>query len=112
MKLKPLLPSLKEKRRYVSFEIISKNKIYFNEIKKTIISSYKNLFGDMGLAKANLKIIKEKENTGIIKTNHKYVDEVKASLSLIKKINNQKIIARGTGVSGIIKKLRTKHMEG
>jgi len=113
MKLKQLIPSLKEKRRYVAFEVISKKGLSFNEVKESIIKRYKEFFGIIGLSKASIEVLNEwKDNKGIIKVNNKNLDELKSSLVLIKTINNQKVIVRCIGVSGIIKKLKNKYMEG
>ncbi len=112
MSLKPLIPSLKEKKRYLAFEVISKNNIPFNSVKEKIISTYKEYFGIIGYLKANLNVLNEwKDNKGIIKIGNKYTDEAKASLTFINNINDNKVMIRCLGVSGIIKKLKTKYME-
>lgn len=111
-RLKSLLPSLKEKKRYLAFEVVSKNPVSFKDVKESIISKYKEYFGIFGLAKANLKILDEwKNKKGIIKVENKYVDETKSSMVLIKKINDQNVIVRCIGVSGIINKLKKRYME-
>jgi RNase P/RNase MRP subunit POP5 len=39
MKLKPMLPSLKEKKRYLSFEIISKSDFSAEQVAKAVSES-------------------------------------------------------------------------
>ena len=107
--MKPLLPSLKEKKRYVVFHIISNKK--FNNPKKifnAIKLSYLNLFGQFGMAKAGIIFLKERyypeKQKGIIKIGNKYAHNLKTSFLFIKKIDNTSVIIRGIGVSGTIKK--------
>jgi ribonuclease P/MRP protein subunit POP5 len=44
--------------------------------------------------------------TGIIRVSHRHVNELKASLALIKNIDNNNVIFRSIGVSGILKKTK------
>ena len=111
MRLKPLLSSLKEKKRYVAFEVISQNKVNYADTAGAIIENYKKYFGIIGLARSNLMIMEDwKNQKGIIKVNNKYADELKSSLALIKSINNHDVIVRCIGVSGMINKVRAKYI--
>ncbi len=103
VKIKPLLPVLKEKKRYVLYQIDSENKT--GDVQKQIESELRGFIGDLGLARAGLRFIKNKGNKGIIQVNNKYVDEVKAGLALINEINNNPVRFRTLKVSGVINKL-------
>ena len=108
-KIKPLRPSLREKKRYVAFKVQSESKLSsFDAVSAEIFSSYGRLFGEMGLAQAGIIVLKERWNserqTGILKVSHKYVNEIKASLALIKQINNVDVIASSLTTSGILDK--------
>ena len=108
-KLRPLKPSMREKTRHVAFEIITNDKsnsIDFKLVDNAILSSIKSLIGDLGVAKASPIVVKNlyKDNKGVIKTERKYVDHIKASLSLITNINNNQVIVISTKTSGMIKK--------
>ncbi len=111
-----ILPTLREKTRYLAFEIISDHKIKdFKAISKEIQAQSLLFLGQLGLAKAGMRILPEKWNLelqkGIIKVNHKHVDELKSSLTLIEKINNKKVVIKSTGVSGILKKAEQKYLK-
>ncbi len=110
MKLKPILPSLKEKKRYLSFEIISENSIPANEVEKEVYDSTLNFLGTFEAGKASLMFLNDKysSNNGIIKTNNKYVDKVRTALALIKTIDNKDVIVRTRVVSGTLKKSISK----
>jgi RNase P/RNase MRP subunit POP5 len=64
--------------------------------------------GEMGAAKAGIWVLSDKYDTktqkGIIRVSHKYVNDLKASLALIDKIDGNEVIIRSTKVSGILKK--------
>lgn len=109
--MKPLLPSLREKKRYVVFEVIAKeDTINFPE--KEIKQAFLQLFGEVGLGEAGLIFLhnKYKNNKGIVKVNYKNVDKLKASFCMITKINNQKATIKSVGVSGTLKKAQEKYL--
>ena len=114
--LKTLLPTLKEKKRYLAFEILSKEKIKdFKLVSDEINSKNLEFLGQLGVAKAGIQPLKETWNQekqrGIIKVGHKHVDELKASLSLINNIGNKEVIVKTVGVSGIIKKAKERYLK-
>ena len=107
--MKPLLPSLREKKRYLVFEVISK-KGFTSMPDKEIKESMRKLHGEIGLGKAGLIFLKNKWNEmlqrGIIKVNYKYVDQLRAALC---SFNKGDAIMRSVGVSGILKKAEEKY---
>lgn len=110
-KIKRILPSLREKKRYIAFEVISEERLDKNMVNNAIFDANKSYLGELGCAKANFKVLDYDENSkkGMIKASNKYIDYVKASLSLIKRIKNTKVIIKTMGVSGTIKNLKIKH---
>lgn len=112
IKQKALLPSLREKKRYLAFEVISELDLGFKDIKDSIISGLKELFGLDGLAKAGLNFVEYKENKGIIRTSTKGLDMLKASFCFVRKINKHDVVLRSLGVSGMLKKVRSKFLIG
>ena len=105
--MKPLLPTLKENPRYILFKIISRKDVKSEAVKREIMFECKKYLGELGISKANLKFIKynSKDNSGIIKTNSKMLEETKMSLLLIQKLNKIKAKIEIIKVSGMIKKL-------
>ena len=112
IKQKPLLPSLKEKKRYIVFEVLSDTKFSFSIIKDIILDSYRKLFGELGLAESGIDFVEFKDNNGIIKVSNKSVNNIKASFCFIRKVNKQDVIVRSLGVSGILNKARSKFIHG
>ena len=99
-----LLPALKQKKRYVVFEIVSDAKFSVTEIKKEVDAALLLFLGQLGLSKAVPMFIKAENNKFIMKVNHKWVDELKAGLIFIKKIKNKPILVKSIVTSGTVKK--------
>lgn len=96
---------MKEKKRYLVYEIIAGQNKLFNaqEIKQELNRRMLQFMGELGYSKAGVIFVDEPmHNQGIIRVNHKFVDPAKASLVLIESINNEKIVVRCRGVSGTI----------
>ena len=106
MKLKP---SLKQKKRYVLFEIQAAKAFSLPEVAEAIEASLQRFLGELGLAKASPMLVKEKWNEKkqrlVIKVNHNYVDELKSAVILNKKIKNTPVLIRSIVVSGTLKKI-------
>ncbi len=114
MKIKPLLPSQREKKRYLVFEIISKNKVKpLSEITNAVWNSILSFVGQAGAAKAGITVLQDKYDSsrqrGMIRVSHKMLDTLKAALTLIKEINKEPVIFRSIGTSGILKKAEEKY---
>ncbi len=108
-RLKPLIPTLREKNRYIAFEILSRGKITeITPVSREIWRQALQLLGEVETAKAGLWVLPDtwqaNKQQGILKVNTKHVDQIKACLALITNIENQEAIVRATRVSGILRK--------
>lgn len=103
-----LMPSLKQRKRYVVFEIVSDKKFSALEVEAEISRAMKDFFGQLGMGKASPLFLKEKFNLDrqrfVVKINHKHVDELKAALTLSKSIKNTSVIIKSIITSGTLKK--------
>ena len=101
-----ILPSLKEKKRYVVFEIVSDKKYSVNDVNKEIELRMKDYLGIWGLSLAKPELIKNKfkGNKFIIKVAHKYVQELITGIILGKSIKNEPVIIKSIITSGTLKK--------
>jgi ribonuclease P/MRP protein subunit POP5 len=106
---KILLPSLREKERYVKFKVISEEPIQYSDLESAIWNSFLDFYGELGVSELSLWIIKnlwdEKEQVGVIKCNNKSVEKVLAGLGLISRLGDSRIIFKILKVSGTIKGL-------
>jgi len=102
VQIKPLLSSLKERKRYILYKIKGAERIE----KEFIYNMIKKFLGELGTGKAGVMMLSNKENKGIIRVNHNFVDEIKVALGLINEYNNKEIKVETIRVSGAINKLK------
>ena len=114
-RLKPVLPSLREKKRYLVFEVLSKHSVDFRSAIGAINNAVLKFQGYLGAAKAGIVALDNKWNQekqqGIIKVSRKSIDDVRASLIFANKINNHDVIIKSIGVSGILKKAENNYLK-
>ncbi len=104
------MPTMKERKRYILFEVKSSSEVSKAEISEQVTKACLQFLGELGVANAGVQFLPEtwKNNRGVIRVGHKYVDHVKASLALIKKIGNKKITITCLKVSGNLSKVKVK----
>ena len=111
---KILPPSMRSQKRYLVCEVISENRITYNDLVSSIWNSMLSFLGELGSSEAKLWIVqnlyKEQEQTFVIKCRHDYVEQVRAVLSLIQLIGETKATVRILGVTGTIKSAKTKYL--
>ena len=109
-KQKPLLPTLKEKKRYLAIEIISDKKVDdFSKVKRAIFDAIISFVGELGLSRMGLIFLTNKWNKdsqrAIVRVERSSLDEFRASLCLLKEIDGVPVIIKGLKASGMINKL-------
>lgn len=109
------MASLREKKRYLAFEILSEAKIEdFNAVSNAIWAKSLEFLGEFGCAKAGIIVMHDKydreSQKGLLKVSNKSLNEVKAAIALIDTINGKKAIVRTTGVSGILRKAQERYI--
>jgi ribonuclease P/MRP protein subunit POP5 len=108
--VKVLSPTLKERKRYILFKIHSDNILKKEIVAKQCTEACLRFLGEFGCAEAGVQFLPEtwdqKEQTGIIRTGHKWVDKTKSALALIKEINGKKVTVSTILTSGSLNKLK------
>jgi len=106
--MKRLLSSLKEKKRYIAFEIDSECGFAKEDIIKAVDTSCRKFMGEYGYGSAGFMVVDNTigEKNGVVKVNSRYVDLAKASLMMISEINNSKVIFKSVKTSGSIMKVK------
>ena len=106
--MKSFPTSKQERKRYILIKI-ENLKAEKENVKKLVIQAGLQFLGELGMARAGIQFLEdtwnEKDSTGIIRVSHKYVDEVKAALALVKEFEGKKITINSIKVSGEINKL-------
>ena len=110
--MKVLSPTLKERKRYILFKVISDNTLKKETVAKQCTEACLRFLGEFGCADAGVQFLPEtwdsKTQTGIIRTGHKWVDKTKAALTLIKEIDGKQATVSTILTSGSINKLKEK----
>lgn len=102
-----LKPSERERKRYIAFEIISKNPINsLSKLQKAIAMSMVSQYGEMGLARSGMIVVPEryKDQKGVLRVTHKMVNPAIAAMTLTSKIDDEEVCIQTLGVSGMISK--------
>jgi ribonuclease P/MRP protein subunit POP5 len=117
MKTKSLSPTLREQKRYLVYEVVSKAKIdESSSISSSITNHMRDFVGTLGLGEAGLIFLNNKYNKelqrGIVRVENHYLDKLRASLLYIEKIENKNVIVRSVGASGVLNKAINKYLSG
>jgi len=108
--LKILLPTLREKERYVAFQIISEESVTYADVEAAVWNVMLDFFGEYGTSKTSMWLIKnlydEQKQFGVIRCNNESVATVLAALGLISRLGDIRVIVKVLKVSGTIKGLR------
>jgi ribonuclease P/MRP protein subunit POP5 len=109
---KPLPSSLRGRRRYIAYQVISEEKILLDDLMNTIWHSVLNFLGESGTSKTDIWIVKdtfdEKNQMGLIRCSHTSVEQVRTSLALIERIGDTRVVFKILGISGTIKAAKMK----
>lgn len=107
IKLKPLIPVLRQKKRFVKVQIISSKKFTFKEISEDLIENLILYLGAIDFGKNGIWILKdkfdEKNQTIILKVSTKFKDRLVGVLALINKIAKTECKLNVLRVSGTLK---------
>jgi len=103
-------PSMRERKRYITFEIISKRTITYNEIKEHTFSHILELIGEKGVSLARPRLIKnlwnDKTQSGVLRVHPEYVNDVKVAQTLIRRIGQKQVIVKTGNVFGTLHKIK------
>lgn len=114
MRLNPLVPVLKEKQRYLVFEIISQRTHSLEEVVDALWLCALRMWGDAGVSEfsfwipANLYTSKGKR--GVVKCNNESVEKVRSILAMTKQIGHDRVVFHVVGTTGTIKSAKTKYL--
>ena len=95
------------RKRYISFKIVSKEDILFNELIEEIQKKIMNY--DKNIDFLRFKLIQFKKNCGIIRCAHTQKGHLIDILNSIDKINEKKVNVKTISTSGTIKSLNIKN---
>ena len=112
MKLKVLPPTLRKNNRYLTVDIKAASPITKDDLVSIVWDGCIRFQGELNTANFNLWVMKffEMEKTedyyqykAIIRCQRDFVDEVRSSVALVNKYNNNRMAITTIGLSGTIK---------
>jgi len=115
-KAKPLLPTLRERKRYLAFEVQSETPISGTEAQSQILAEAYRFLGELDMAEAGIWYIDEKwdakKQRGIFRVADTHLDKLRAVLTLVDRMKNQEVLVRSIGASGMISTAAERYIAG
>ena len=108
--MKRLLPSLRAKKRYLAFELISEGPASRIDLVKEVAFSASSLLGDVTASECEIKVLGFEDWKGIIQCSHIRVKETRASLATLTRIGGKRATLHILGTSGTIKRATEKFL--
>lgn len=108
-----LSPTLRERRRYMAFQVLTKADIPPSDVAGAIWHSILNFLGELGTAQSEVWLVKsvydEKNKMGLVRCGHTAVEHVRAALALVGRIGDVPVTIKVIGISGTISAARKKY---
>lgn len=104
--MKPLPPTLREKRRYIIFQIKSSKKFTKKQVEKAVTKIVLDSIGLFGAVDSSYWLVKfdEKKQVGILRTTNKFLELIFASFGFLTEINGSEVAINLLKTTGTIKK--------
>jgi len=105
------LPTLREKKRYMAFEINSEKTVIRQELVREILNSTVSLFGDTGASQMNPALMSFEGRFGILRCAREQTNRTRVCLACINNIRGIRVSIRVLGISGTIKGATEKFIQ-
>jgi ribonuclease P/MRP protein subunit POP5 len=120
-KLKILPPTLRDKKRYIAFEIVSQRILGREDVISLLLEASQDLYGASGTGKFELWVVRlwkcdtgdlknpaskvnaEHKMKGILRCRREEVDSVRAIIPTITNFRGKRVVFHTLGISGTIK---------
>lgn len=98
---------MREKKRYVAFEVKSEKKLSSQAIEKNILHAFSHYAGLIGQARAGIQFMRKlcDEHKGVIRVTPKFTDALKASFVFVTQIDGVTACVWSTITSGSLAKV-------
>ena len=98
-----LLPSLREKKRYLAFEMLSEGAISRRDFIDELNRSASSLLGDMGSSECGIKMLSFDRTGGIVRCAHTRTEHTRAVLATVNRVRGVRVAVHVIGSSGTVK---------
>lgn len=118
LKLKILPPHLRNKKRYLAFEVISEKPLNREEVISLIWGAAGALYGSCGVSRFDLWVVKiwpcksnQNQVKGILRCSREEVSAVRSIFPLINRFKGKRVVFHTLGISGTIKSAKSKFIK-
>jgi ribonuclease P/MRP protein subunit POP5 len=105
------LPTLREKKRYIAFEIMAEQPITRSDMSLEVFNSICSLFGDTGASKINAALLSYDGKYGIVRCERDKTIDTRAALACIYSIRRSRVSILVLGISGTVKGAMEKFIQ-
>jgi ribonuclease P/MRP protein subunit POP5 len=105
------IPILREKKRYLAFEVLSEKTINRQELVKEILNSLISIYGDKGASEINPSLMSFDGKYGILRCEREKKVETRAGMACINNIHGIAVSIIVQGISGTIKGATEKFIQ-
>ena len=98
-----LLPSLREKKRYLAFEMLSEGTVSRRDFIDELNRSASSLLGDAGSSECGIKMLSFDRTGGIIRCAHTKTGRTRAVLATVNRVRGMRVAVHVIGSSGTVK---------
>ncbi len=115
MKLNPIPPTMRERKRYIIFDVISEKPKKIHEVNIAIWNSILGFLGESEASRARIwlisSIFNEKKQRAAVKVSHDHVENVRAAISLVREINGERVTLAVIGLAGTMLGAQKKYFD-
>jgi len=105
------LPTLRDKKRYIAFEMASSQSVNRQELTNEIQKSTASLFGDTGCSVINPGLLSFDGRYGIVRCAREKTSEARAALACMSNVRGTRVSIFVLGISGTIKGATEKFIQ-
>ena len=110
--MKILPPTLRDKKRYLAFELICEHDVTREELIREMFSCVGSLIGDVGSSKCGIRVLTFEDSKGIIQCAHTKTEQTRAAVATITHIGGKRAVVHILGISGTVAGATEKYLEG
>ena len=112
--MKILPPTLRDKKRYLAFELICEHDVTVNreELLREMFSCVGSLIGDVGSSECGIRVLTFEDSKGIIRCAHTKTEQTRAAVATITHIGGKRVVVHILGISGTVAGATEKYLEG
>lgn len=113
---KTLPASMRPKKRYIVFEIISETPVLYKDVNFAMWGSFLSLLGQSGCADAKILVLENLYDAaaqrGVVRCRSSHVEQVRAAMALVPIVGESRSIIKVLGVTGTIASASSKYDAG